>query len=114
MIGILFIYWIWKSFTNLALEYDKNKWGYFGIGILFYYGGTLASGFIIGLLSVFIGGLESANEDSFANPGWNILFVLCGGLACYGVYKLLESKGEKEKALSKKEGIESIGVIEEN
>nr|WP_294787854.1 hypothetical protein [uncultured Flavobacterium sp.] len=114
MIGILFIYWIWKAFTNLAVQYEKNKWGYFGIGMVSYYGGTLLSGFIVGLLSAFTGGLEVVDDEGFKNEGWSILFVLCGGLACYGVYKLLESKGEKEKALSGKEGIESIGVIEEN
>lgn len=114
MIGILFIYWIWKGFTGLALEYDKNKWGYFAIGIVSYYGGTLIAGFMVGLLGVLISGVDNITDESFANPGWNILFVLCGGLACYGVYKLLESKGEKEMALKKKEGIDSIGVIEEN
>ncbi|MDP5197999.1 hypothetical protein [Flavobacterium sp. DG2-3] len=114
MIGILLIYWIWKGFANLALEYDKNKWGYFAIGIVSYYGGTLVSGFIVGLLAVFISGVDSVNDDSFTNPGWNILFVLFGALACYGVYRLLENKCEKEKELQKKEGIDSIGVIEEN
>ncbi|KAF2331031.1 hypothetical protein [Flavobacterium ginsenosidimutans] len=114
MIGILLIYWIWKGYTNLALEYDKNKWGYFAIGIVAYYGGTLVAGFATGLLAVLIGGVDSVDDNSFTNPGWNILFVLCGALACYGVYKLLESKGEKEKALQKIEGIESIGVTEEN
>ncbi|GAA3753604.1 MULTISPECIES: hypothetical protein [Flavobacterium] len=114
MIGILLIYWIWKGYTNLALEYDKNKWGYFGIGIVSYYGGTLVAGFLVGILAVLIRGVENVNDDSFSNPGWNILFVLFGALACYGVYKLLESKGEKEKELQKREGIESIGVTEEN
>lgn len=114
MLLILFIYWIWKGFTNLALEYDKNKWGYFAIGIISYYAGTLLAGFVVGLLSVFIGGLDSIDDSSFSSAGWNILFVLCGVLTCYGVYKLLEHKGQKEKLLQKKEGIESIGVIEEN
>ncbi|AXB55558.1 hypothetical protein [Flavobacterium fluviale] len=113
MLGILFIYWIWKAFTNLALEYDKNKWTYFFIGIAGYYGSTAIAGFAVGLVSVFVSGIDT-NEDSFINPGWNILFVFCGALGCYGVYKLLESRGEKEKRLYKKEGIESIGVRDEN
>ena len=114
MIGILFIYWIWKAFTGLALEYDKNKWGYFAIGIVSYYGGTLVSGFVAGFLNVLIGGLDSVDDAGVINSGWNILFILCGGLACYGVYKLLERKGEKEKALKKIESIDSIGLTEEN
>jgi len=113
MIGILFIYWIWKGYSNLALEYDKNKWTYFFIGIVAYYGGTAVAGFAVGLLSVLINGVDNVNDDSFVDPGWNILFVLFGGLACYGIYKFLENKLQNERELNKKEGIESIGVIDE-
>lgn len=112
MLGILFIYWIWKSFTNLAIEYNKNKWTYFFIGIVGYYGSTIIAGFITGLVSVLINGIDT-NEEDFINPGWNILFVLCGGLGCYGMYKLLEYRGEKEKARTEKDSIENIGLTEE-
>ncbi|PBJ06653.1 hypothetical protein [Flavobacterium sp. ACN6] len=114
MIGILLIYWIWKAYTNLAIEYDKNKWTYFFIGVIAYYGSTAIAGFVVGLFSVFINGIDSTEGESYINPGWNIFFVLCGALGCYGVFKLLENKVQKERAMAKKEGIESIGVSDEN
>ncbi|MBE8727212.1 hypothetical protein [Flavobacterium hungaricum] len=114
MLGILFIYWIWKAFTNLALQYNKNKWTYFIIGLAAYYGSTMISGFAAGMLVVLVNGVANVTENSFNNAGWNILFVLCGILVCYGTYKLLERKAIKEWAVSKKEGIESIGVTDEN
>ncbi|MTH16944.1 hypothetical protein [Flavobacterium sp. LC2016-01] len=111
MIGILFIYWIWKAFANLAEEYGKNKWLYFFIGIVAYYGGTIVSGFGLGLCLAFLGDASAVSEDSI-NPGWNLFFILCGGLACYGIYKLLEYKGERE--LLKEDSIDDIGINNEN
>ncbi|WP_337967555.1 hypothetical protein [uncultured Flavobacterium sp.] len=114
MIGILFIYWIWKSFTNLALEYDKNKWTYFFIGIISYYGGTILAGFLVGIVLGLANGFDSVANQNFENAGWSIFFVLIGGLACYGTFKFLENKLEKERELNKKDGIDDIGVVEEN
>lgn len=114
MIGILFFYWIWKSFTNLALEYDKNKWTYFFFGLGSYYGGTMIGGFIVGIGLGLTKGFDAVTDENLVNPGWNIFYILIGGLCCYGIYKLLENKGEKERELNEKEGIESIGLAEEN
>lgn len=113
MLGILFIYWIWKSFANLAIEYDKNKWTYFFFGIVGFYGTSIIAGFAVGLVSIFIDGIDT-NEENFIDPAWNMFFVLCGGLGCYGMYKLLEYRGEKEKQLTKKDSIENIGITEES
>lgn len=114
MIGILFIYWIWKSFTNLALEYDKSKWTYFFFGIGSYYAGTILAGFSVGIVMGLAKGFDAVGNENFDNPGWSILFVLIGGLACYGTFKFLENKVQKERELNKKEGIDDIGVVEEN
>lgn len=113
MIGLFFIYWIWKSFTELAHDYGKNKWLYLLIGIASYYLSTMIGGFVVGILSVVINGID-VNGDRFLNPGWNLLFVLCGLLGCFGTYKLLQYKGEKEIESSRKDGIENIGVNDEN
>ncbi|KAF2335716.1 hypothetical protein [Flavobacterium daemonense] len=109
MIGFLFIYWIWKAFANLAEENGKNKWLYFFIGIVSYYAGVIFSGFAIGLFSALLGFEDFANEDT-VNPAWSLLFIVFGGLACYGIYKLLEHKGEKERELSQEDSIENIGI----
>lgn len=114
MIGLLFIYWIWKAFSNLAIEYGKNKWKYFFFGIGSYYGGTIMAGFFVAIVLGLIYGFDSVANENFENAGWNIFFVLFGGLACYGIYKLLENKLQKERELNEKEGIGSIGIVEEN
>lgn len=114
MIGILFLYWIWKAFTNLALEYDKNKWTYFFFGLGSYYAGTIVAGFIVAIYLGLTNGFDSLGNESFENPGWTIFYILFGGLSCYGIYKLLENKAAKERELNKKEGIDSIGVYDEN
>lgn len=114
MIGIIFIYWIWKSFSNLAIEYDKNKWKYFFIGLGSYYGITFLSAIVYVIVIAIIKGFESLDNQNNYGSGLDFFFALLGGLGCYGVYKYLESKGEKERELFKKEGIDSIGVTEEN
>mgnify|MGYP003647341435 CR=1 FL=1 len=113
MIELLFIYWIWKSFSNLAIEYGKNKWSYFFIGIGAY-GGTILAGVFVAIVLGIINGFETVANENYDSSGWSLFFVLFGGLGCYGVYKFLENKGQKERELMEKEGIESIGAIEEN
>lgn len=114
MIGILFIYWIWKGFTNLALEYGKNKWKYFFIGLGSYYGSSIAVGILFGISLIIFKGVDAANGEDFNDAGWNFVFLVFGGLGCYGTYKLLESRAEKQRALIGKDEIENIGVAEEN
>lgn len=114
MIGLLFIYWIWKAFSNLALDYDKSKWKYFFIGLGTYYGGGIIGAIIVAIVLGIVNGFDSFANENFNDAGWNIFFVVFGGLACYGAYKLLENKVQKEKELLEKEGIESIGLVDEN
>ena len=65
-----------------------------------------------GIIVILIYGADGVNEQDYNNIGFNFIFVAFGGLACYGVYKFLERKGEKE--LEKKEGIDSIGLTKES
>jgi len=114
MFGFLFIYWIWKAFSNLAIDYSKNKWKYFFIGLLSYYGITLLSGVIYVIIIAIINGIDALDDNSYYSSGIDFIFALFGGLGCYGIYKYLESIGQKERELSRKEGIESIGLAEEH
>ncbi|MDA6071451.1 hypothetical protein NJT12_17665 [Flavobacterium sp. AC] len=114
MIGLLFLYWIWKAFANLALEYGKNKWAYFFFGLVSYYGGTIVAGFIVAIGLALVNGFDSLGNEDFVDPIWNLFYILFGGLSCYGIYKFLENKAEKERELNKKDGIENIGVYSED
>ncbi|MFZ0597774.1 MAG: hypothetical protein WAM46_12410 [Flavobacterium sp.] len=114
MFGFIFIYWIWKAFSDLAIQFNKNKWKYFFIGLVSYYGMTFISGFIYAITLGFINGFDSLADGDYDDAGLNLIFALFGGLGCYGVYKFLESRGFKQRDLASKDGIESIGVIQEN
>lgn len=115
MIGILFIYWIWKAFSNLAIKYNKNKWKYFFIGLLSYYGSSFLFAIIYILIIGIVNGFDAVDQVNFNSPGLNLFFGALGALACYGIHKYLENRGEKLNELIKREGIESIGVtVDEN
>ncbi|OOV17129.1 hypothetical protein [Flavobacterium sp. LM4] len=114
MIGILLIYWIWKAFSNLAIENDKNKWKYFFIGLGSYYGITFLAAILYVIIIAVINGIDALDDESYYNSGLDFVFAILAGLGCYGVYKFLENKGLEEKELLRKEGIDSIGLAEEN
>ena len=114
MFGLVFIYVIWKAFSNLALAYARNKWKYFFIGLGAYYGVTFLSASIYVIIIAIINGIDALDDNSYYSSGIDFIFALFGGLGCYGVYKYLETKAQKEIELLKKEGIESIGLAEEN
>jgi hypothetical protein len=114
MIGILLIYWIWKAFSNLAIENDKNKWKYFFIGLGSYYGITFSAAILYVIIIALTNGIDALDDESYYNSGLDFVCAILGGLASYGVYKFLENKGLQEKELLRKEGIDSIGLAEEN
>lgn len=114
MIGILFIYWFWKAFSNLALLYGKNKWKYFFIGVGSFYGISYSSSIVFFIIIGMIYGFDPVFNGEFDNKGFEILFLFLGGLGCYGVYRFLENKNQKQKELMEKDGIGSIGIVEEN
>lgn len=114
MIGLLFLYWIWKAFSNLAIEYDKNKWKYFFIGLGSYFGANFlfALIYVLGLAIVY--GFEVLDDESYYNSGLDFICAILGGFGCYGIYRFLENKNQRQRELMEKEGLESIGIIEEN
>ena len=114
MFGFVFIYWIWKGFSNLAISYNKNKWKYFIIGLVSYFGFSFVIAVVFMVIMGFVSGFDLVGNGEYDSPAYNICFSVLGGLCCYGVYKLLERKGEKERELAEKEGIESIGLMGEN
>lgn len=96
MLGFALIYFIWKKFSELAFEYDKNKWLYFIVAIITYYGCTFFAGILIGLLDVF------ANTNFIeTTPEWalGILALPIGILGTWLLYRFLKKKWIREKEL---------------
>ena len=91
MLGLLLIYWIGKSFYDLAKQYEKGPWPYAIIAIVCYYGLQ----FVVGGVAV----LVMMNEDPYldessltGNWGLNILGVIIGALGTWLFYRYLKNK----------------------
>ena len=104
MLGLALIYFIWKYFSELAVEHDKNKWGYGLLGIACYYGGSLLAGIIIGLSAVFLGSgfIEDTNEMVLG-----LIALPFGILTVWGVYKLLQRRWSRELKTSEGDSLDS-------
>ncbi len=107
------MYWIWKAFSNLASEYRKSKWKYFFLGLGSYYVVAVLSVFVVVIVGI-VSGFYDVESQNFDSGEWNLFYLLSGASGCYGCYKFLEHKSQKERELSNQYEIESIGAIEEN
>lgn len=92
MIGFLLLYFIWKYFSELAVEFDKNKWVYVLLGIGTYYLGTFIGGFIIGFIAVLMG---SDITDSTSTILLSLIAVPFGLLSAWGLHRILKNKWSK-------------------
>jgi len=94
MIGLLLIYFLWKYFSELAIEHKKSKWGFGLTGIASYYLGTILFGVAIGIIDAFAGTnyVEETN-----NVVLNIASLPFGVLSAWGLYKYLENKWNAQK-----------------
>lgn len=92
MLGLLLLYFIGKSFHNLASKYNKNlKWLYVILGIASYYGGLIAGAFIIAIL------LEMNNSlDSVSDLALGLMSIPIGLLTCGLLHFFLKKKFEKD------------------
>ena len=90
MLGLIAIYFIGKSFHDLAKYHNKNKWAFVFAGLGVFYGSQIAFGLILGLFFMHL--LE------------NTILINVGGLfiaAIAGVlfYSYLKNKWENDASL---------------
>ena len=92
MFGFVLLYWIGKYFGELAVKYNKSKWGYIIFGIFTYYGGTFLSGILFVVLAdIFSPGyIDTMNETLLG-----VLALPFGILSCYLLFKYLEKTWKK-------------------
>ncbi len=91
MFGFILIYHIGNYFYQLAKLYDKSKWVFAILGVLFYYASLLISGILIVLLIQLFG-----KDPEDINDFMLGLFALPFGIFfTYLLYKFLERKWEK-------------------
>ncbi len=105
MLGLLLIYFIWKKFAELAVEYGKHKWGFAILGIAIYYVGSFIGGIIIALISMLMGN-ESFIEDQNSLV-LGLIALPFGLLACWGLYAILKNMWSKKL-------VDSIDTLDES
>jgi thiamine transporter ThiT len=93
MLGIILIYFIWKYYSELAVEHNKSKWGFALLGIASYYFGTFMGGLTFGIIDLLIG----SNYVESSNIVLNLIVLPFGLLFVCGLYKLLENKWKTQK-----------------
>jgi len=104
MIGILFIYLVWKEFAKLAEMYQKTKWVYGLAGIASYYGGMFLFAFIFGAyVSVFYPEIL----ESFSDMQIGLMSIPIGLLCCWGFYRFLKYRWSKPVAKISDEVLDS-------
>jgi hypothetical protein len=92
MIGLLLIYFIGKYFYDLAGQYKKSRWGFAILGIVSYYAGTIIGGAGLG---IFMDLMLDISVDELPGIALGLMTVPFGVLACWGFYKLLQSRWSK-------------------
>lgn len=112
MLGLILIYFIGKTFAELAHEYDRSKWGYAIGAVVFYYLSTFVIAFVLVMFFMLIGSDFIDRLPSF------VLDLIClpfGLLACWGAYRLLEKHFIKESSSneSMENKLKRIGEQEE-
>lgn len=103
MLGIFLLYFIWKYYSELAVEFNKSKWGYGILGIAIYYLGTFVGGLIIGIVTVLMGNdIDSVNDILMS-----LIAIPFGLLSTWGLYKILQYNWAKKMKESNYNSLDS-------
>lgn len=94
MLGIFLIYFIWKRYSELAIEHNKSKLGYGFLGIATYYIGTFIAGIAIGIIDLFAG---THYIDESNNIVLSLISLPFGLFFVWGLFKILENKWKAKK-----------------
>jgi len=113
MLGIFILYFLGKSFYDLANRYGKSKWGYAIGGIAMYYISGLLFGIILAIGAEFTGSnfIEETSEFLL-----NLIGIVIGLGTCFGLYTFLERNlTEKSKTVEENlnDMLNEIGVKED-
>ena len=93
IIGLLLIYFIGKSFYELAHTHNRSKWGYAILGIVTYYGLQLLLGFGIGFYLVLRNGDGAITTETELVV--TIVGVAIAAFGTWGLHYLLKKSWEK-------------------
>lgn len=105
MIGLILLYFIGKAFYNLAHEYDKQRWLYAIVSIVFYYVVSILSGILLVIILELLGVAFFDETDDLLLGLISMPFGLAG---LWGFHTILKRKWSKEDIFSE-DMIDEIG-----
>ena len=99
MLLIITLYFIGKTFYQLAHAYDKGRWQYAIVGIVVFYVGQFIGGLSIGFAAVYFGyQIEEINALALG-----LLALPFGGLAVWLLYRNLKKRWSDLSSVSSKD-----------
>lgn len=110
MIGLVLLYFIGKSYYDLAGQYQKSKWGFAILGIVSYYVGGFLGRILVAI--VYEVGM-SGSIDDMNYVALSIIALPFGALTCWGLYQILKNQWSKVPAINASEDILDANLIEQ-
>lgn len=99
MLLLITLYFIGKTFYQLAHEYDKGRWQYAIAGIVVFYLGQFLGGMLIGFAAIYFGyQIEEINELALG-----LIALPFGGLAVWLLYRTLKKRWSGISSLTDKD-----------
>jgi hypothetical protein len=99
MLLLITLYFIGKTFYELAHEFDKGRWQYAIAGIVVFYLGQFLGGMLIGFGAVYAGyEIDNINELALG-----LLALPFGGLAVWLLYRTLKKRWSGANSLTSKD-----------
>lgn len=96
MLGLLFIYFIWKYFAELAEKNNRHKWGWGIGGVAFYYACTFLTGIVCGFIYVYQGKEITENDELMIS----LIGIPVGLTFTFVLYIILNSSWRKSNTFS--------------
>ena len=110
LLTFLLIYFVGKSYYDLASKHKKNKWGFAILGVVSYYAGLFIAGIVIALVYEF--GMSQSIED-VPEIKIGLMALPFGVLSCWGLYRVLKSQWGKPVAFSESEDVLDANLIDQ-
>jgi len=85
--GLFVLYYIGKSFYELARLHERSAWGFAIIGVGSYYLGTILGALLI---AVYVELITDSSIDDLSDMALNLMSIPFGVALCWGTYRLLK------------------------
>jgi len=100
--GLFVLYFIGKSFYELARLHNRSTWGFAILGIASYYLGTILGAVLI---AIYVELITESSIDDLPDLALNLMSIPFGVALCWGTYYLLKKVWSKAPVMTEQEEI---------